>query len=115
MRKLDLDHDVVALMLARRQIDKRSYKAARQYQHLRQQSGTDPTANKTLRTVEAALVREYGGEGLTLLRAVLAGSTIAAVAAAMGDTTKAAVEFIGGWFRRLLDTLVAIFATPVAA
>jgi hypothetical protein len=92
-------HDVAALMLARRQIDRASFKAARAYQ-----SGSAVS----VRRIETRIARQFGGEGLQLVRDVLAsGASIERAARARGDDDRPGQFFWGAFFRHCLRALAA--------
>ena len=126
-----LRDDVVAKMFARRQLDRASYLAARDYQALAEMSeagrlrGLDLTsppvsggtntggsvdlqhrATVALQRINNQLHRQHGGEGLSLVRDILVrGLTVEAAARMRGAATKAACGFWGALFRRCLRCL----------
>jgi hypothetical protein len=130
----NLRGDVLAHMLARRQINKSSYAAGRRYQELVEMAqvapvkGQDPTrdfgtggngtfgiddaqlqASKELARANVRLARRIGALGLELVRDVLIrGQTIEAVAKARGDRSEREVRYWGGHFRRCLRVLAQV-------
>lgn len=137
-----LRDDVVAKMFARRQLDKASFLAARDYQALAEVSesgrlrGLDLTsppvsgrghnngagidaqhrATVALSRINNQLGRQHGGEGLWLVRDILVhGLTVEAAARKRGATTKQHTGFWGALFRQCLRCLAVMLGYASAS
>ena len=84
-------HDPLLAMYRRGQIDLPTFRAARAFQR-----ATNRAA------IEAAIVRQTGTLGLALVRAVVAGATIADAARELGANSPRDVGSCGWWLRRSL-------------
>jgi hypothetical protein len=127
-----LRDEVAAKMFARHQIDRACFLAARDYQRIHELAAAvhvkslDPSmppisggrnddfegvdiqrrAVNDLRRIEARVEKVYGGEGVQLVRDVLAlGKPLERAAAERGDGSKQGARFLGGLFRRCLRCL----------
>jgi hypothetical protein len=89
--------DLPAAMLARRQIDRPCFLAARDYQG---------ASAKRLAKIEKRLTMQFGDEGVQIVRSVLRdGSTIEGAARDRGDDARQGRSFWAGLLQRCLAFL----------
>ena len=98
--------DPLQCLYKRRQIDRSQYLAGCAYRRLI--SGGPAVADR-LQELESALAYCAGGDGVELVRAILAGSSIEQAARAGGARSRREFLCWGWYFRRALDALAIKF------